>query len=88
MFCACSKHSGTVDPIGNPGTRATKDALNIQKEQVLKENPSLDKYQSKMKERSLNVERMLKCGEKRISLCNKVRKSEFPKGKTNLMSIL
>lgn len=69
VFSACSKHSGSVDPIGNPGIRATKDALNIQKEQVLKENPCLDKYQSNMKESSLNVERALKCREKRISLC-------------------
>ena len=36
---------------------------------ILKENPYLDKYQSKMKERSLNVERVLNCREKRISLC-------------------
>lgn len=36
VIFACSKHSGNVDPMGIPGTRVRRDALNIQKEQVLK----------------------------------------------------
>lgn len=67
VFGACSKHSGTADPIGTPGTRAGRDVFNIQKEQVLKYNPCLGRYQSLMKQRSLNVGRLLKRGVKGIS---------------------